>query len=83
MFDATVLRLRELSLGYDLPASVLQKTPLSLVRFTAFARNLWFYAPNYAMDPEVNTQGAGNLRGLDPAGCSNAKTMGISLKGFI
>ncbi|QEC44415.1 SusC/RagA family TonB-linked outer membrane protein [Pseudobacter ginsenosidimutans] len=80
VFDATVLRLRELALGYDLPANVLQKTPLSLVRFTAFARNLWFHAPNYPMDPEVNTQGAGNLRGLDLMGAPNVKTMGISLK---
>jgi TonB-linked SusC/RagA family outer membrane protein len=80
VFDATVLRLRELSLGYDLPASILEKTPLSLVRFTAYARNLWFYAPNYPMDPEVNTQGAGNLRGLDLQGAPNAKTMGVSLK---
>jgi hypothetical protein len=32
------------------------------------------------MDPEVNTQGAGNLRGLDLQGAPNAKTMGISLK---
>ncbi|MBO9632128.1 MAG: SusC/RagA family TonB-linked outer membrane protein, partial [Chitinophagaceae bacterium] len=80
VFDASVLRLRELSLGYDLPSSVLQKTPLSLVRFNVFARNLWFYAPNYPMDPEVNTQGAGNLRGLDLQGAPNAKTMGVSLK---
>lgn len=80
VFDASVLRLRELALGYELPSSVLQKTPLSMVRFTAFARNLWFYAPNYAMDPEVNTQGAGNLRGLDLMGAPNAKTMGLSLK---
>ncbi|WP_127129496.1 SusC/RagA family TonB-linked outer membrane protein [Pseudoflavitalea rhizosphaerae] len=80
VFDATVLRLRELSLGYELPASVLDKTPLSMVRLTAFARNLWFYAPNYPMDPEVNTQGAGNLRGLDLQGAPNSRTMGVSLR---
>ncbi|NML21327.1 SusC/RagA family TonB-linked outer membrane protein [Pseudoflavitalea sp. G-6-1-2] len=80
VFDATVLRLRELSLGYDLPSHVLAKTPLSLARLTLFARNLWFYAPNYPLDPEVNTQGAGNLRGLDLQGAPNAKTMGVSLK---
>lgn len=80
VFDATVLRLRELSLGYDLPGTVLNKTPLSTLRLTFFARNLWFYAPNFMMDPEVNTQGAGNLRGLDLQGAPNAKTMGLSLK---
>ncbi len=80
VFDATVFRLRELSLGYDLPESVLQKTPLGSARFTAFARNLWYYAPNYPMDPEVNTQGAGNLRGLDLQGAPNAKTIGVSLR---
>ena len=80
VFDASVLRLRELSLGYEIPASILGKTPLSMVRLTAFARNLWFYAPNYPMDPEVNTQGAGNLRGLDLQGAPNSRTMGLSLR---
>lgn len=80
VFDATVLRLRELSLAYELPASIIDKSPLSNARLTVFARNLWFHAPNFPMDPEVNTQGAGNLRGLDLQGAPTARTIGVSLR---
>jgi hypothetical protein len=62
------------------PSSALSKTPLSSVRFSVFARNLWFYAPNFPMDPEVNTQGAGNIRGLDLQGAPNTRTVGMSLR---
>lgn len=80
VFDATVLKLRELALSYDLPNTILQKTPFSLVRVGLFGRNVFYYAPNYPMDPEVNTQGAGNLRGMDLQGAPNARTLGASLK---
>lgn len=79
-FDATVFRLRELSLSYDIPGKVLDKGPFSNIRFSLFGRNLFFYAPNFPMDPEVNTQGAGNLRGLDLQGAPNTRTMGMSLR---
>ncbi len=80
VFDATVVKLRELTLSFDLPSTILQKTPLSAVRLGVFGRNLWYYAPNFPMDPEVNTQGAGNLRGLDLQGAPNARTIGASLR---
>lgn len=80
VFDATVLRLREMSLSYDFPVNTLAKSPFNNIRFSVFGRNLWFYAPNFPMDPEVNTQGAGNLRGLDLQGAPNTRTMGVSLR---
>jgi TonB-linked SusC/RagA family outer membrane protein len=80
VFDAPVLRLRELSFGYDFAPDALRKSPFSNLRFSVFARNLWFYAPGFPMDPEVNTQGAGNIRGLDLQGAPNSKTMGVSLR---
>jgi TonB-linked SusC/RagA family outer membrane protein len=80
VFDATVLRLRELSFAYDFSPTALSKTPFSNIRFSVFARNLWFYAPNFPMDPEVNTQGAGNIRGLDLQGAPNTRTMGVNLR---
>jgi TonB-linked SusC/RagA family outer membrane protein len=80
VFDATVLRLRELSLAYSIPSSALNKTPFSTIGFSVFARNLWFYAPNFPMDPEVNTQGAGNIRGLDLQGAPNTRTIGANLR---
>ena len=45
-----------------------------------FANNLFHISPNTFFDPELNTQGAGNIRGLDLQGTPNARTMGASLK---
>ena len=80
VYDATVFRLRELSLGYDVPNSVLQKLKITGIRFSLFARNVFYVAPNAIIDPEVNTQGAGNIRGLELQSAPNARTIGVNLK---
>jgi TonB-linked SusC/RagA family outer membrane protein len=80
VLDATVLRLRELSLGYDLSGKMLGTKAISNIRFTLFARNIFFYAPNSPIDPEINTQGAGNIRGLELQSTPSTRTMGGSLR---
>lgn len=79
VYDATVFRMREVSLGYDIPAASLKKVVKGL-RFSVFARNLFYVAPNSIIDPEVNTQGAGNIRGLELQSAPNARTIGANLK---
>lgn len=79
VYDATVFHLREVSLGYDIPVSVF-KGLLKGARFSVFARNLFYVAPNAIIDPEVNTQGAGNIRGLELQSAPNARTVGANLK---
>ncbi len=80
VFDATTYRLRELTLSYQLPASLLSKTPFGSVSIGASARNVFFYAPNAPGDPELNTQGAGNIQGLDLNGAPNTRNYGFNLK---
>ena len=80
VFDATVYRLRELSLGYNLPKSWLGKTPFGDVTLSVSGRNLWFFAPHYPADPEMNTQGAGNIQGLDLSGPPNVRNYGANLR---
>jgi hypothetical protein len=80
VYDATVFRFREVSLGYDLPASVASKMKISGIRFSIFGRNLFYVAPNSIIDPGVNTQGAGNIRGLELQSAPNARTIGANLK---
>ncbi len=80
VYDATVFRFREVSLGYDLPKKVLDKLHLTGVRFSVFGRNLFYVAPNAIIDPAVNTQGAGNIRGLELQSAPNARTLGANLK---
>ncbi len=80
VYDATVFRVREVSLGYDLPSSKLTGKYLKGLRFSVFARNLFYVAPNSIIDPGVNTQGAGNIRGLELQSAPNARTIGANIK---
>ncbi|MEF9986909.1 MAG: SusC/RagA family TonB-linked outer membrane protein [Bacteroidales bacterium] len=48
------IKLRDLTLAYNLPAGLLKKTFISGVRFSFQARNLWYWAANDSgLDPEV------------------------------
>ncbi len=55
VYDGTNLRLRELTLGYNLPKKILAKTPFSSVKLSAVARNLWIIYNNIpgGYDPET------------------------------
>ncbi|MEZ0484107.1 SusC/RagA family TonB-linked outer membrane protein [Fibrella aquatica] len=80
VFDASVYRLRELSLNYVLPKSLLNRTPFGTISVGVSGRNLFFYAPGYFSDPEVNTQGAGNIQGLDLNGPPPTRNFGVNLR---
>lgn len=61
MQDGTYLKLRNLSLGYKLPANLLGKSPFSAASLTLTGRNLWIWAPHFTgSDPEVSSYGTGN-----------------------
>ncbi len=80
VYDATVFRVREVALGLDIPSTKFTGKFLKGVRFSVFARNLFYYAPNSIIDPGVNTQGAGNIRGLELQSAPNARTVGANIK---
>jgi len=80
IFDGTHYTLREINLGYTLPASLLQRTPFGSVSISFSGRNLFYYAPNANFFPEVNTQGAGNIRGLDLQGPPSVRSYGAYLR---
>ncbi|GGE94976.1 SusC/RagA family TonB-linked outer membrane protein [Hymenobacter cavernae] len=80
IYDATVARLREVTLGYSLPKQWLEHTPFGQANISISGRNLFYYAPNAPFDPEVNTQGAGNIRGLELQGSPNARNYGVNIR---
>jgi len=80
VYDATVFHLRELTLGYNVPNEISRRLKLAGLRFGIFARNVFYVAPNSPIDPQLNTQGAGNIRGLDLQGTPNVRSLGVSLK---
>lgn len=80
VFDATHYTLREVSLGYTLPKGLLEHTPFGNVSVSLSGRNLFYYAPNANFFPEVNTQGAGNIRSLDIQGPPSVRSYGAYLR---
>lgn len=83
IFDGTVVRLREVSLAYSLPASLLDKTPFGSISLRLAGENLWYNAPNFPpgvnFDPEVLSLGVGNGRGFDYLTGPTAKKLGATL----
>jgi len=84
IYDGSVLRLQEISLGYSFPQDMLDKTPFGSLSITATGFNLWYDAYNMPegtnFDPNVAGTGVGNGRGFDYLNGPSSKRYGISLK---
>ena len=55
MEDASYVRLKQLTVAYNLPASILEKAGLSSARLYATGVNLFTWTKYTGWDPEVNT----------------------------
>ena len=84
IFDGTNIRIREASLSYSLPRSLLQHSPFGAVSFTVSGTNLWYYAPNFPkyvhFDPETSGLGVSNGRGLEFFTGPSSRRIGASLR---
>lgn len=84
MYDATNVRLREISLGYSFPKSILSKTPFKSASITLNGNNLWFVAfgtPKYVnWDPEVASLGVNQGAGFDYLTGPSMKRYGAVLR---
>ncbi len=83
IYDATHLRLREVSLSYDFPKKMIERTPFGKISISFIGQNLWFKAfnlPKYVnFDPEVSSLGVGNGQGFDYLTGPTAKRYGFNL----
>jgi len=83
IFDGTVYRLRELTLGYDLPRNLVRRLKLTAVGIGLSGRNLWYLAPNVPKytnyDPETNSLGAGNIQGVELSAAPTTRRFGFNI----
>ena len=84
VYDATHVRLSELSLSYDLPLAIVEATPFNSVRLSLTGNNLWFFTPNMpeasGFDPNVSSLGVGNGRGFEYLTGPSARRFGGSIQ---
>jgi TonB-linked SusC/RagA family outer membrane protein len=83
VFDATNIRMREISLSMVFPSNWLNKTPFGSASLTLSGQNLWFFAKNFPdgmnFDPEVSSTGVGNGRGYELMSAPSARRYGATL----
>lgn len=83
VFDGTVYRLREITLGYELPSKFVRSLKLSGISLTLSGRNLWYLAPNVPKytnyDPEVNSLGSGQVQGIELSGAPSTRRFGFNI----
>ncbi|MBS1555205.1 MAG: SusC/RagA family TonB-linked outer membrane protein [Bacteroidetes bacterium] len=84
IFDGTSIRLREISLAYDIPKSLMAKTPFKTASIQLNGNNLWFNAinvpKNVNFDPEVLSTGVGNGAGFDYLTGPSARRYGFVVR---
>lgn len=73
------VRLREISLGYSLPSSLVSSIGFKDLSLTLVGRNLLLFTEYNGIDPETNLTGASNGIGLDYFNNPNTKSYAITL----
>lgn len=79
MYDATNIRLRELSLGYNFPRTMLTKTPFTGIKLSFVARNLFMiYSKTKGFDPEA-AYTSGNAQGIEYGSMPSLRSLGFNI----
>ncbi|MDR2293545.1 MAG: SusC/RagA family TonB-linked outer membrane protein [Prevotellaceae bacterium] len=79
IYDASYIKLRELTLSYQIPANWLKKLAVRDISVSIFARNLWtIYSNLKNIDPESNYNN-GNGQGFEYGSLPSRRTYGIGL----
>lgn len=80
--QTTWVRLREVTLSYNLPSSLFEGSFIRGINVFATGRNLWLSTQYTGIDPETNLAGANNGQGLEYYNMPNTRTynFGIGLR---
>ena len=78
--DGSYVRLRELTLSYNLPSKWIEKLPVSSLSIGLSGKNLLLFTDYKGIDPETNLSGASNSLGRDYFNMPNTKSYELSLQ---
>lgn len=74
------VRLRDVSIGYSFPKSLVSKMKLTGLDFSLFARNALLFTNYSGIDPETNLTGSSSGSGIDYFNMPNTRSFGANLK---
>ncbi len=79
IFDASYVKLRELSLGYNIPSYLLERLHIQSAKLSLVGRNVWMIFKNTPhVDPEFDSKG-GNAQGFGYGELPSSRSMGVNL----
>jgi hypothetical protein len=81
LYDASYIKLREVSLGYSLEPEILKKTPFKSAKLAFIARNpamLWQKAPK-GLEPSELSYGSGSISWLEKGEFQTVRSYGVSI----
>ncbi|MFV0304586.1 MAG: SusC/RagA family TonB-linked outer membrane protein [Moheibacter sp.] len=80
IYDASFVKLRNVTLSYDLPEKLIQNTFIKKFTISAIGRNLWIIHKNIPYsDPEAGLS-AGNIQGIQNGAHPTIREIGASIK---
>lgn len=81
LFDASYVKLREVSLGYTFNSKLFKSTPIKSAKLALIARNpkmLWQKAPR-GLEPSELSSGSGSISWLEKGEFQTVRSYGVSL----
>ncbi|MBK6285562.1 MAG: hypothetical protein IPF54_25430 [Draconibacterium sp.] len=80
ILDASNVRMREVTLGYDLPKKIMDKTPLTNVNIALVGRNLFFfYNAAKHVDPESGYNAGSTGNAIEATALPATRSYGFNL----
>ena len=80
VFDASYVKLRQISLGYSLPSKLLDKTPFEAIKLSFVGRNLAILHKNAPhIDPETGFSSDNGEQGQEFGQYPSARTVGFNI----
>jgi len=80
IYDASYVRLRQVSAGYSFSGRTLRQTPFREITLSVFANNLIYFMVNTENISPESSFGTGNNTGFELYGYPEMRTVGVNLK---